>query len=76
MFTTPPIFSVAYNALIPASLNDFVINNNQTLLLGLQSNQIKTKDEDTFFGIAKFEGSRVINSLLAGYTGKKVWNTR
>jgi len=51
-------------------LNDFVINNNQTLLLGLQSNQIKTKDEDTFFGIAKFEGSRVINSLLAGYTGK------
>jgi vitamin B12 transporter len=25
-------------------LNDFVINNNQTLLLGLQSNQIKTKD--------------------------------
>jgi len=51
-------------------LNDFVINNNQTLLLGLQSNQIKTKDEDTFFGIAKFEGSRVINSFLAGYTGK------
>ena len=51
-------------------LNDFVINKNQTLLLGLQSNQIKTKDEDTFFGIAKFEGSRVINSLLAGYTGK------
>jgi len=51
-------------------LNDFVINNNQTLLLGLQSNQIKTKDEDTFFSIAKFEGSRVINSLLAGYTGK------
>ena len=51
-------------------LNDFVITNNQTLLLGLQSNQIKTKDEDTFFGIAKFEGSRVINSLLAGYTGK------
>jgi len=51
-------------------LNDFVINNNQTLLLGLQSNQIKTKDEDTFFGIAKFEGSRVINSVLAGYTGK------
>ena len=51
-------------------LNDFVIDNNQTLLLGLQSNQIKTKDEDTFFSIAKFEGSRVINSLLAGYTGK------
>jgi len=51
-------------------LNDFVINNNQTLLLGLQSNQIKTKDEDQFFGIARFEGSRVINSLLAGYTGK------
>ena len=51
-------------------LNDFVINNNQTLLLGLQSNQIKTKDEDTFFSIAKFEGSRVINSVLAGYTGK------
>ena len=51
-------------------LNDFVINNNQTLLLGLQSNQIKTKDEDTLFGIAKFEGSRVINSVLAGYTGK------
>ena len=51
-------------------LNDFVINNNQTLLIGLQSNQIKTKDEDTFFGIDKFKGSRVINSVLAGYTGK------
>lgn len=51
-------------------LNDFVINDNQTLLLGLQSNQIKTKDEDTFFGISKFEGSRVINSFMAGYTGK------
>ena len=51
-------------------LNDFVINNNQTLLLGIQSNEIKTKNEDTFFFIDKFEGSRVINSFLAGYTGK------
>jgi len=51
-------------------LNDFVINKNQNLLVGLQSNQIKTKDEDQFFGIARFDGSRVINSLLAGYTGK------
>lgn len=51
-------------------LNDFIINNNQTLLLAVQSNQIKTKDEDTFFGIDKFKGSRTINSVLAGYTGK------
>jgi vitamin B12 transporter len=51
-------------------LNDFVINNKQSLLIGLQSNQIKTKDEDTFFGIDKFKGSRVINSILGGYSGK------
>jgi len=51
-------------------LNDFVISNNQTFLLGLQSNQIKTKDEDIFFGIDRFSGSRIINSVLAGYTGK------
>ena len=51
-------------------LNDFVINNKQSFLIGLQSNQIKTKDEDTFFGIDKFKGSRIINSVLAGYTGK------
>ena len=51
-------------------LNDFVISNNQTFLLGLQSNQLKTKDEDTSFGISRFKGSRIINSALAGYTGK------
>jgi len=51
-------------------LNDFIISNNQTFLLGLQSNQLKTKDEDTFFGIPRFKGSRVIKSALAGYTGK------
>jgi len=51
-------------------LNDFVISNNQTFLLGLQSNQINTKDQDTFFGISRFKDSRIINSLLAGYTGK------
>ena len=51
-------------------LNDFVISNNQTFLLGLQSNQINTKDQDTFFGISRFKDSRVINSALAGYTGK------
>ena len=51
-------------------LNDFVISNNQTFLLGLQSNQIKTKDSDEFFFIDRFKGSRVINSVLAGYTGK------
>ena len=51
-------------------LNDFIITNNQTLLLGVQSNQIKTKDQDEYYGIDRFKGSRVINSIFTGYSGK------
>jgi vitamin B12 transporter len=51
-------------------LNDFVITNNQTLLVGIQSNQIKTKDQDSYYWIDRFKASRVINSIFAGYSGK------
>ena len=57
--------------------NDFFISKNQTAILGLQSNQISTKDNDPYFSLnlccgnpANFSASRVINSIFSGYTAK------
>jgi vitamin B12 transporter len=51
-------------------LNDFILTNNQSLMVGFESNQIKTKDEDAYYSIKRFKGSRVINSAFTGYSGK------
>jgi vitamin B12 transporter len=51
-------------------VNDFIISNNQTALLGLQSNQISTTDSDAYFGTPPFHSERTINSVFAGYTAK------
>jgi vitamin B12 transporter len=51
-------------------VNDFVISNNQTMLLGMQSNQISTTDSDAYFGTSPFYSERTLNSIFAGYTAK------
>jgi len=58
-------------------VNDFFISKNQTAILGLQSNQISTKDNDPYFSLnlccgnpANFNASRVINSIYSGYSAK------
>jgi len=67
-------------------INDFFISKNQTAILGLQSNQISTKDKDPYFSLnigcsipingcpaippADFKASRIINSLFIGHTAK------
>ena len=57
--------------------NDFFISKNQTIILGLQSNQISTKNNDPYFSLnlccgnpANFSASRVINSVFIGHTAK------
>ncbi len=57
--------------------NDFFISKNQTAILGLQSNQISTKNNDPYFSLnlccgfpANFSASRVINSVFVGHTAK------
>jgi len=59
--------------------NDFFISKNQTIVLGLQSNQISTKNNDPYFSLnlsqccgnpANFSASRVINSVFMGHTAK------
>ena len=67
-------------------VNDFFISKNQTAILGLQSNQISTKDSDPYFFLTiacsipangcaaipppNFQASRVINSIYMGHTAK------
>ena len=59
--------------------NDFFVSKNQTIILGLQSNQISTKNNDPYFSLnlsgccgtpADFSASRVINSVFMGHTAK------
>jgi vitamin B12 transporter len=57
--------------------NDFFISKNQTIILGLQSNQISTKNNDPYYSLnlccgfqPDFSASRVINSVFMGHTAK------
>lgn len=50
--------------------NDFVINNTQSILLGVESNKITTKDEDSYFSVTNFSAKRITNSIFAGYSAK------
>jgi vitamin B12 transporter len=51
-------------------VNDFIISNNQTILLGFQSNKIITSDSDAYFSTPPFHSERTINSVFAGYSAK------
>ncbi|CAN4266313.1 BtuB Outer membrane cobalamin receptor protein [Methylophilaceae bacterium] len=50
--------------------NDFVINNTQSILLGVESNKITTKDEDPYFSVTNFSAKRITNSIFTGYSAK------
>ena len=54
-------------------LNDFVISENQTLLVGMQSDHLTAHVNDTYdmgYGSVQIDSKRTINSLFGGYTAK------
>ncbi|MEI8119122.1 MAG: TonB-dependent receptor [Methylophilaceae bacterium] len=54
-------------------INDFVINSNQTLLVGIQTNNLTANVNDIYnngYGSANFKGTRTVNSIFSGYTAK------
>ena len=51
--------------------NNFILSNNQTMLIGLESRHSKIKDSDVYFGVAPVvSAARTTNSIFAGYTSK------
>jgi len=50
-------------------VNDFVLSNNQSLLVGLQSDHLTAHINDSFY-YETFNGERTINSIFSGYTAK------
>ena len=51
-------------------INDFVISNTQSILLGVESSKITTKNEDSYFFVPTFEAKRITNSIFIGYNAK------
>ena len=54
-------------------INNFIIANNQTLLLGIQTDHLTANINDIYangYGPVNFNGTRTINSIFGGYTGK------
>lgn len=51
-------------------VNDFTLSDTQAILLGIESNKITTKNEDSYFFVPNFEAKRVTNSIFAGYNAK------
>ena len=56
--------------------NDFVLSDNQTMLIGLESRHARAKASDMYFQVPNTDGSpavnsaRTTNSIFAGYTSK------
>jgi vitamin B12 transporter len=56
--------------------NNFILSNNQTMLIGLESRHSKLKGSDMYFGVPDADGSpavdaqRTTNSTFASYTSK------
>ena len=50
--------------------NNFILSNNQTMLIGLESRHSEIKDSDIYFGVPTVSAQRTTNSIFAGYTSK------
>jgi vitamin B12 transporter len=53
-----------------SSINDFIITPNQTVLLGIQTQQTNIYTSDIYFGQNPLQAERTLNSIFSGYTGK------
>ena len=51
-------------------VNNFILNQNQTILLGFQTQQTKAFSSNAYFGESPFQAERSLNSIFSGYTGK------
>ncbi len=51
-------------------VNDFIIAQNQTVLLGVQTQQTQASANNAYYGQSPFQAERSLNSIFSGYTAK------